>query len=109
MPKIFSKIIFILLFSSVLAKSQSIWTIGPMLHVNIGAKKFRASWGLEAAYWNFSGFPYSLDFCAEFEKKKTRLYAEAQTGVGVAGLSAGPVIEFNREESKTKAGFQFSV
>src|SRR5690349_7360633 len=89
--------------------AQSIWTAGPMLHVNFGDKKIRASWGLEFAYWNFNNFPYSVDFCAEFEKKKFRLYAEAQTGIGVAGLSAGPVLEFNRLDSKTSLGFQTSV
>ncbi len=90
-------------------KSQSIWTAGPMLHVNFGADKIRASWGLEFSYWNFTGFPYSIDFCAEFERKRIRLYSEAQTGIGVAGLSAGPVIEFQTDNKKVKGGFQFSV
>jgi len=89
--------------------SQTIWTAGPMLHVNFGDKKIRASWGLEFAYWNFRSFPYSIDFCAEFEKKKIRLYTEAQTGIGVAGISAGPVLEFQTAESKTRLGFQTSV
>ncbi|MFN5183371.1 MAG: hypothetical protein ACK5D5_10160 [Bacteroidota bacterium] len=89
--------------------SQSIWTIGPMLHVNFGDSKTRCSWNLEAAYWNFSGFPWSVDMALEFEKQKFRFYSEIQTGVGVAGLSSGPVLEFNREEHKLAFGWQASV
>src|SRR5687768_7025122 len=91
------------------ALAQSIWTIGPMLHVNFGAGKVRPSVALECAYWNFDGFPYSVDFAAEFEKKKMRFYSELQTGVGLAGISAGPVVEFQKEESKVKLGWQGSV
>lgn len=51
--------------------AQTIWTVGPMLHINFGGEKTRASWGLEFAYWNFAHFPYSIDMAAEFEKKKS--------------------------------------
>jgi len=103
-----SLLILILLYCFSL-KSQTIWTVGPMLHVNIGNEKVRASWSLEFAYWNFRHFPYSFDFCAEFEKKRIRLYSEAQTGIGIAGISAGPVMEIQTDESKVKLGLQGSV
>jgi hypothetical protein len=89
--------------------SQSCWTMGPMLHVNFGGEKIRASWALEFAYWNFNSFPYSFDFAAEFERKKIRLYSEVQTGFLVAGISGGPVIEFQTAEKKVKLGLQTSV
>ena len=88
---------------------QSVWTAGPMLHFNIGGGKSKTSFGIEVAYWNFSHFPYSYDFCTEFEKKRIRLYSEFQTGIAVAGISAGPVIEFQTDSSKVKLGFQTSV
>jgi hypothetical protein len=89
--------------------SQSIWTAGPMLHVNFGGEKTKASFAIEFAYWNFSHFPYSCDMAVEFEKQKVRLYAEAQTGIGLAGISCGPVVEFQTSERKTKLGIQTSV
>jgi hypothetical protein len=92
-----------------LVYSQSIWTAGPMLHVNFGAGKATFSWAIEVAYWNFDGFPYSVDAAMEFDKRKTRIYSELQTGVGLAGISAGPVLEFQKEESKLKLGWQGSV
>ena len=90
-------------------KSQSIWTIGPMLHVNFGADKIRCSYNFEVAYWNHSAFPWSIDFALEFEKNKVRFYGEGQTGIGLAGISAGPVVEFQTIERKTKLGLQASV
>ena len=87
----------------------TIWTVGPMLHVNFGAGKIRASYGLEFAYWNFNHFPYSIDFATEFERHRIRLYSEAQTGIGIAGISAGPVIEIQTDEPSVKTGFQGSV
>jgi hypothetical protein len=102
-------IVFMAVFLPSLFAAQSIWTIGPMLHVNFGDEKIKASFGLEAAYWNFTKFPYSVDLGLEIEEGKFRLYTEAQTGVGVAGISAGPVLEIQTEDSKGKFGFQASV
>jgi hypothetical protein len=85
---------------------QSLWTIGPMLHVNFGGEKRTVSFTLEAAYWNVSQFPYSVDFGIEFDRKKTRFYSELQTGIGVTGLSAGPVLQFG--QGGPKFGFQGS-
>jgi hypothetical protein len=90
-------------------RAQTIWTVGPMLHVNFGGEKVRASWALEFAYWNFSHFPYSIDFATEFEKKKIRLYGELQTGIGIAGTSIGPVVEFQTDKPATKLGLQMSI
>lgn len=99
----------LILLVNAAGRSQTILSAGPMLHVNFGGEKIRASWGFEVAWWNFSGFPYSIDVCPEFEKKKFRLYAEIQTGIGVAGISAGPVLEFQTEEKKIRAGVQTSI
>lgn len=100
---------FVLLTSYYLVPAQSIWTAGPMLHFNIGGGKSRTSFGVEFAYWNFSRFPYSYDFCAEFASKRIRLYSELQTGVGIAGISGGPVLEFQTDSSRVKLGFQASI
>jgi hypothetical protein len=89
--------------------SQTIWTVGPMIHFNIGGKQKQFSYSLEFAYWNFSHFPYSVDFAAEFAKKRIRLYSELQTGIGIAGLSAGPVFEIQTDKPACKLGFQGSV
>ncbi len=90
-------------------KAQSIWTAGPMLHININDKKLKCSYSLEVAYWNFKGFPWSIDGAIEFERKKFRLYTEAQTGFGLAGISSGPVFEINREDKKIGLGWQSSL
>lgn len=103
--KLFS--LFLLVFLS--SEAQSIWTAGPMLHVNIGREKTRLSYGFEFAYWNFTHFPYSYDFCAEFERKRIRAYGEIQTGISLAGVSAGPVLEYQTDNSALKVGFQTSV
>jgi hypothetical protein len=94
---------------SFFASAQTIWTAGPMLHVNFGGGKTTVSYSVEVAYWNFSGFPYSIDFAAEFESKRIRLYSETQTGVGVAGVAAGPVLEFQTDKGATKLGLQASL
>ena len=91
------------------AQGNEVWMLGPMLHINFGGEKTRASWGLELAYWNYNGFPYSFDGCLEFEKQKIRLYSEVQTGIGLAGLSMGPVVEFRSQEKNVKLGFQGSI
>lgn len=80
--------------------------IGPMLHFNIAGEKSHFSWAIELAYWNVKNFPYSIDGGIEFSKKRVRLYSEAQTGIGIAGLSAGPVLEINKAEPKIHLGFQ---
>src|SRR6476620_6069521 len=84
----------LLFFCPLTISAQTSWTMGPMLHVNLGGEKIRASWAMEFAYWNFNSFPYSFDFAVEFERKKIRLYTEMSTGCLVAGVAAGPVIEF---------------
>ena len=86
--------------------AQTIWTVGPMLHVNFGGgQKKSVSFAVEAAYWNVVKWPYSFDFGIEFDRKKTRLYSEFQTGVGVAGISGGPVFQFGKD-SGAKLGLQ---
>lgn len=108
--KKFILIIFLIL-NSLLSFSQikQVWMVGPMFHLNIGDSKLRGSFGIEAAYWNYEHFPYSYDFAIEFEKQKIRFYSEVQTGIGIAGISLGPVLEIRTNEAKLKAGFQTSV
>ncbi len=91
------------------AYSQDVWTVGPMLHINFGDKQVKASFAIEAAYWNFYFIPYSLDAGIEFEKQKIRVYSEFQTGIGLAGGSIGPVFEFNTKEIIVKGGIQASL
>jgi hypothetical protein len=89
--------------------AQEVWTIGPMLHYNFGGEKRTTSFSIEAAYWNIYKFPYGLDFAVEFDRKKIRLYSEVQTGVGVTGVSVGPVLEFNTAEGGRHIGVQGTV
>jgi hypothetical protein len=104
-----TSILCLFFWQSTLSFSQTIWSAGPMLHINIGDQKVKASWGFEVAYWNFSRFPYSFDFCTEFEQKKIRLYSEIQTGIGIAGISLGPVLEIQTDIPAIRAGFQGSI
>lgn len=85
---------------------QEVWTIGPMLHYNFGGEKRHFSWAIELAYWNIKNIPYSLDGGIEFSKKRIRLYSEVQTGIGVTGVSVGPVLEINKVERKVHLGYQ---
>jgi hypothetical protein len=95
--------------TNVFCQKPQVWMLGPMLHFNLNQKKVHTSWGLELAYWNYAHVPYSFDGGIEFEKKKIRLYSEAQTGIGVLGISIGPVIEFRTDGHKPKLGMQGSV
>lgn len=89
--------------------AQSLWTIGPMFHYNFGGEKRHFSFAIETAYWNLKNFYYSIDGGIEFGKKRIRFYSEAQTGVGVVGISCGPVLEINRAEGKVRLGVQSTV
>jgi hypothetical protein len=103
-------ITWVLLLSTVYPSiAQEVWTIGPMLHYNFGGEKRTTSFAIEAAYWNVKKFPYSFDAAIEFDRGKLRLYSEVQTGIGVAGVSFGPVVEFNRTDHNTRLGIQGSV
>jgi hypothetical protein len=76
------------------AVAQEIWSIGPMLHLNFGREKPTVSFAMEVAYWNVTNFPHSVDFGIEFDRRKTtRFYSELQTGIGIAGISVGPVLQ----------------
>lgn len=87
-------IITVLLILNLNALAQEIWTVGPMLHLNFGRGKPTVSFALEGAYWNVANVPYSVDFGIEFDRRKTtRFYSELQTGIGVAGVSVGPVLQ----------------
>jgi len=93
---------------SISSYAQEIWTIGPMIHINFGGEKRTTAFSIEAAYWNINHFIYSVDAGIEVERGKLRLYSEGQTGLGVTGLSLGPIVEFNFRESKTRLGVQGS-
>lgn len=101
-------IVLFTLATSVTGSAQHIFSIGPMFHLNIGAKQYKPSIGLEFAYWNLESFPYSVDLGFDIEKSKFRIYSELQTGVAVAGISAGPVVEF-KPDSPVQLGLQGSI
>ena len=105
------RLIIILAFSGMVsvALPQSCWTIGPMLHWNIGDKHHWTSWGIEFAYWNWSHMPWSVDGGLEFGRQRIRLYSEAQTGVGILGVSLGPVLELQTKKAGLRLGFQGSI
>jgi hypothetical protein len=54
-------------------------------------------------------FPIVLIFVLNLKKKRIRLYGEVQTGIGVAGISAGPVIEIQTDTPSIKLGYQASI
>jgi hypothetical protein len=103
-----SALLFLIFSAGQTCLAQEIWTIGPMFHFNFGGAKRTTAFSVEAAYWNITHFIYSFDAGLEIEKGKLRLYSEAQTGLGVTGLSLGPVVEFNFPESKVRLGVQGS-
>ena len=107
MKKVF--LVFLMMITGTFVSAQSTWSIGPMLHWNIGDKKVRTTFGVEFSYWNWRHFPYSIDGGVDFGKQRIRFYSEVQTGVGVAGVAAGPVFEIQTDKPAFKPGFQFSV
>lgn len=90
-------LLFLLLLND--ARAQDVFSVGPSLHFNFGDKKPKVSWGVEASLWWFEDrFPISANFGFDHRKGSTVLYSQAQTGIAVAGISAGPYIEFRKEE-----------
>jgi hypothetical protein len=102
-------VLFILSGIAVMAQKSQVWMIGPMLHFNISHKVMHTSFGVELSWWDYSHWPYSFDAGFEFEKKKIRIYSEAQTGIGFLGLSFGPALEYRTDENKLTFGPQGSV
>jgi hypothetical protein len=115
----------ILPLASVAAPRLEYLTYGVMLHWNFREYEFKAfSYGVEAAYWNYekdkeetfwNGVQpnlnkpgYGLDVGVELDFKNLRLYAEPQLGWVLAGVSAGPVLEFSKWEGKPRLGAQAS-
>jgi len=89
--------------------AQSVYSVGPMLHINIGNKHVKASFGFELAYWSFSHtLPYGCDIGIEHQKSKWRVYTEAQAGIIWGGISAGPCLEI-RKDSSCKMFIQTSI
>jgi hypothetical protein len=106
MKKVILLLILLKLSFNLNAFGQKVWMIGPMLHYNFGGEKRHFSWAIEIAYWNVKNAPYSIDGGIEFSKKRTRFYSEVQTGIGITGLSVGPVLEINKAEHNAHLGFQ---
>ena len=104
------KKMFLILICSLISciSFSQIVMIGPMVNLNFEGKKVIASYAIEASYWNIKGFPYGVDAALEFQKGKFRIYSEAQTGIGIMGLSSGPFIEFAKG-SKVRAGLQMTA
>lgn len=99
----------ILNLNNIHAQLQQIFTIGPTVHINFDKPKLNISYGIEGAYWNWYGFPYSFDAGIEYGGKKFRVYSELQTGIGITGISLGPVIQYNFSESRVNLGYQGTI
>ncbi|WP_276498820.1 hypothetical protein [Pontibacter litorisediminis] len=81
------------------AQAQDVFSVGPALHFNFGDKKPKVSWGVEASLWWFEDqFPVSGNLGFDRRKGSTVLYMQAQTGIGIAGVSAGPFLELRKED-----------
>jgi hypothetical protein len=80
--------------------AQDVFSVGPAFHYNFGDKKPKVSWGVEASLWWFEDYkvPFSANLGIDRRKGSTILYTQAQTGLAVIGISAGPYIEFKKEE-----------
>jgi len=91
-------LLFLLLQTNAFA--QDVFSIGPAINFNFGDKKPKVSWGVEASLWWFEDYkvPFSANLGFDHRKGSTILYTQAQTGVALIGLSAGPYIEFKKEE-----------
>ncbi|MFD2512735.1 hypothetical protein ACFSRY_02545 [Pontibacter locisalis] len=98
-------LVLLLTFSKV--QAQDVFSVGPAFHYNFGDKKPKVSWGVEAAIWWYEDkFPISANLGFDKRKGSTVLYSQAQTGVGLAGISVGPYLEFRKEEASTTFGLQ---
>lgn len=90
----------LLLLLSFNVRAQDVISVGPMLHFNFGDQKPRVSWGIEAAAWWYEdNFPVSASFGYERKHGGNVLYLQGQTGVGLAGLAAGPYLEFRKDDT----------
>jgi len=104
MKSCFAKVLFLTVFLLAVFLPKSIWaqgalTIGPMLHLNIGEKPNRLSFGVEAAYWNLEMFPAGINLSINFQSGGARcFYFEGQEGVGLAGVAIGPVFEKKKDD-----------
>jgi len=67
-----------------------------MFHYGLGTGEW--TFALEGSYW-VSPF-VGADFGLEYGKKTFIAYSELQGGVGLAGISAGPYIDFRRRGQK---------
>ena len=82
------------------ASAQDVFSVGPAIHFNFGDKKPKISWGVEASLWWFEDIKVPVSANLGFDRRKgsTILYTQAQTGIGIIGVSAGPYFEFKKDE-----------
>jgi len=90
--------------STPLFAQRPIFSIGPMIHINLpyGPAPMSFSWGVEAAVW----YPlekslHGVDFGFDVERNKFRLYAEYQQTlpeITLIGFSAGPCIQVEKNK-----------
>lgn len=81
-------------------RAQDVFTVGPTLHFNFGDKRPRVSWGVEASLWWYKdAFPVSGSFGFDHRKGSSVLYLQGQTGVALAGISAGPYLQLKKGEA----------
>ena len=93
-------LLLVMLLSFSTAQPQDVSSVGPAIHFNFGDKKPKVSWGVEASLWWFEDqFPISGNLGFDRRKGSTILYMQAQTGVGIAGISAGPYLELRKEDN----------
>jgi hypothetical protein len=96
----------------VCARAADGWLVlGPMIHRNLGAGGGSAaawSFGLEASYWTAAGGALGgIDAGFEYDTRMAfRLYGEAESGIGLAGVGGGPVLE--SDSGRIRLGLQGS-
>ena len=105
MKHILLSISFIVLFWTHLY-AQTIYTIGPTIHICFGKSSVIYNYGVEGAVWNSKGLGIDAGF--EFYKTGFRFYTEIEAVMGFMGASIGPVIEFPLKED-IRLGFQESL
>ena len=91
-------VIILITFSQ--ANAQDVFSVGPAFHFNFGEQRPKVSWGVEASIWWFKDqIPVSANLGFDRRAGSTILYSQVQTGIGIAGVSAGPYIEFKKENT----------
>jgi hypothetical protein len=93
------------------------FTVGPLINFHLESP-LNNSYGLEGSYWFLdgvspdgpSGIPWGVDLGFESSTQSFSVYSELQVGMGMYGVSVGPVYENSYlEPSAGYLSFQTSV